>query len=314
MKKFSLIIAFCVVCMNLDAQRPRPTIDAPIPYMRLDQMSNQIRSDFLAEHYWEMANFPFHDTMTIHRTDVEGRRWLPTFFREYLQLIQFADLPVIQKSLADFIKKTDTNERMYRYFIELFDFYLNDALSDMREEQWIVPVWQQMLKSRWATFSDSAKLNFFLEMAAKNPVGSKATNLEYTTIQGQKGNMLDIDAELFIVFFYIPGCPQCSMTLDWITTNEDYQALINAGILQGFAFYPEKDMNAFRGYRNVIPSTWINARDPDGMSQLEEDGLYQMRGAPTIYLLDRNKNVILKDARLDLLFNEFHKARERFLN
>ena len=125
--------------------------------------------------------------------------------------------------------------------------------------------------------------------------------------------MSEIEAEYLLVFFYIPGCAQCAMTLEWITMDTAYNQLIQAGVLQGFAFYPEKDLNAFRAYRNTIPSSWINARDPDGMSQLEEDGLYQMRGAPTIYLLDRNKKVILKDARLDLLFDEFDKARDKHL-
>jgi hypothetical protein len=125
--------------------------------------------------------------------------------------------------------------------------------------------------------------------------------------------MSEIEAELLLVYFYIPGCHQCITTLEWIEEDSAYQELIKAGILQGFAFYPEKDMNLFRTYRTNIPGTWINARDPDGMSQLEENGLYQMRGAPTIYLLDKNKRIVLKDARLDLLFNEFEKAKDRFL-
>jgi hypothetical protein len=295
MRKNVFITAFIFVCMSLNAQIFRP----------LNEMSDVERSAFLAERFWD--GFSFSDTNMLHRQDFRGA------IQRYLQAISLADLPTIQHSLVETLKKTDTNERMYRFFIESFDFYLNDALSNMREEQWIVPVWHQMLQSRWATFSDSAKINFFLEMAAKNPVGSRATDLEFTTIQGQKGRMSEIDAELLLIYFYIPGCPQCTMTIEWIEADSAYQELIRAGILQGFAFYPEKNLQLFRSYRTSIPSAWINAREPDGMSQLEEDGSYQMRGAPTIYLLDRNKNVILKDARLDLLFNEFHKAQERFL-
>jgi hypothetical protein len=308
MKKYSLIFAFLFACIGLNAQRG---IEPPIPFKPLDQMSDVDRSTFLAEHYWSI--FQFHDTTAIHREDGMGRRWLPNFFAQYLQMIRYADLPTIQRSLADVIKRADTNERMYRYFVEIFDFYLNDALSDMREEQWIEPVWRQMLQSRWATFSDSTRLNFLLKQADKNRVGSTATDLEFVTIQGQRGQLSKIEAEFILVYFYIPGCPQCTMTIEWIESDSAYQELIAAGILQGFAFYPEKDMNLFRSYRNSIPSTWINARDPDGMSQLEEDQKYQMRGAPTIYLLDRNKKIVLKDARLDLLFNEFEKARDRFL-
>ena len=150
-------------------------------------------------------------------------------------------------------------------------------------------------------------------MADKNRVGSTATDLEFVTIQEQRGKLSEIEAEYLLVYFYIPGCVQCVMMREWIEEDTAYQELHSAGILQALAFYPEKNMELFQSYRTSIPSTWINARDPDGMSQLEEEGKYQMRGAPTIYLLDRNKKVILKDARMDLLFREFERARDKHL-
>ncbi len=295
MKKLILIAISLFVMIGLKAQIFKP----------IEDMSDVERSVFLAEHFWD--GFPFNDTNVLH--DERVRNSIPN----YLQAIQFADLPTIQKALVSVIKKTDTNERMYRFFIEAFDFYLNDALSGLREEQWIEPVWHQMLKSKWCTLADSAKIDFFLKMADKNRVGSTATDLDYITIQGQKGKLSEINAELLLVYFYIPGCEQCIRTREWIEMDTAYQELHKAGILQVLAFYPEKDMNKFHTYRTSVPNSWINARDPDGRSQLEEEEKYQMRGAPTMYLLDKNKRIILKDAREDLLFNEFAKARDKYL-
>ena len=321
MKKSILIVAILFVCMGLEAREnvnqvfhgmvenqvesARIGRASFVPFRYLDEMdSDADRSKYMIERFWN--DFPFHDTNVLHDDRFRGT------IQHYLRVIQFADLETIQQSLVETIRSADTNERMWRFFIEAFDFHLNDALSGMRNLQWIEPVWHEMLRSRWITFSDSARVNFFLRMANKNPIGSVATDLEFVTFQGQRGRMSEIEAELLLVFFYIPGCPQCAMTIEWLEMDTAYHELINSGIMRGFAFYPGEDMNAFRSYR-AIPNTWINARDPDGMSQLETDGLYQMRGAPTIYLLDRDKRVILKDARLDLLFNEFDRARDRFL-
>ena len=304
MKKILIFIPL-FIGMSLNAQSFLEPNFRPLIFMPLNQMSDEVRSTYLAEHFWR--GFPFYDTAVLSNNLFRGS------IRNYLQAIRFADLQTIQNSLVNTIKKADTVEAMYRHFVESFDFYLNDALSGIREMQWIEPVWHQMLKSRWTTFSDSARINFFLRMAAKNPVGGKATDLEFITIQGQRGRLSEIEADLLLVYFYIPGCPQCAMTLEWIQMDTAYQTLHRAGILKGFAFFPEDDIQRFRSYGN-IPTSWINARDPDGMSQLMTDELYQMRGAPTIYLLDRNKRIILKDARLDLLFNEFDKALERHLS
>ncbi len=248
--------------------------------------------------------------MILHREDQAGRKVAAGAVANYLQIIQFADLKTIQKSLVETLKKSDTIERMYRYFVETFDFFLNDPLSSMREEQWIEPLWEEMLKSQWCTVADSARVNFLLKMAAKNRVGATATDLDFVTIDGKSGKLSEIDAELLLVYFYIPGCEQCIRTREWIELDSAYQEIHKAGILKVLAFYPEKDMNKFHTYKSSVPSSWINSRDPDGRSQLEEEEKYQMRGAPTMYLLDKDKKIILKDAREDLLFKEFAKARD----
>ena len=297
MKKNSLIVVLFFVCMSMNAQIFRP----------LDQMSDAERSYFLAERFWD--GFPFHDTMILH----DKQRFPSGAIENYLQAISQADLPTIQRSLVETMRRADTNERMWRFFAESFDLYLNSEFHHMRNEQWIEPVWHQMLKSQWTTFADSAKLNFFIRRAAETPVGSIAPDLEFLTIQGQRGRLSEFNAERILIYFYIPGCPQCAMTIEWITRDTAYQELIQAGILKGFAFYPEHNLNVFRQYSSTIPSTWVNAREPDGMSQLEEQLLYRMNGAPTMYLLDRDKTIILKDATLTQLYNEFDRARNRFL-
>jgi len=308
MKKILVISLFIFACISLNAQIFRP----------LDQMSDFDRSTHLAERFW--YGFAFDDTMYLHREEFIGRRDVfgsvdiySGAIARYLQLIQFADLPVIQRSLAETLRKADVNERMYRQFVESFSFFLHDPISRLRNEQWIEPIWHQMLQSQWATFADSARIQHFLRLADINRVGSVSADLEFVTVQGQRGRMHDIETELLLLYFYIPGCPQCRMIMEWINSDSTFQAILQAGILTAFAFYPEGNVDLFQSYAENIPSTWINARDPDGMSQLMEDNLYQMRGAPTIYLLDRNNRVVLKDARMDLLFREFARAKERFL-
>ncbi|MCL2414999.1 MAG: DUF5106 domain-containing protein [Bacteroidales bacterium] len=309
MKKNIAITAFLFACMSLTAQIFRP----------IDQMSDEDRSLHLAERFWD--GFPFYDTAVLHSNEFIGPRDVfgsvniyGGAIARYLQLIQFADLPTIQRSLAETLRRADTNERMYRHFVESFDFFLHDPISRLRNEQWAEAIWHQMLESRWVTFSDSARINFLLRQVDQNRVGSLSADLEFVTIQGQRGRLHEIEAELLMVYFYIPGCPQCRMTMEWLQGDSTLQELIHAGILTAFAFYPEHDFNLFRSYASNIPSNWINAREPDGMSQMMEDAVFQMRGAPTIYLLDRDKKVILKDARMDLLFREFERAKQRFLS
>lgn len=47
-------------------------------------------------------------------------------------------------------------------------------------------------------------------------------------------------------------------------------------------------------YREQIPASWINAYD-DGCV-LREKGLYDLSAIPSLYLLDAQKRVLVKDA------------------
>lgn len=64
--------------------------------------------------------------------------------------------------------------------------------------------------------------------------------------------------------------------------------------LQILALYPDQDLTLWRNKLAEIPSTWITGYDAD--QKITHQNLYNLDAIPTLYLLDQNKKVILKDA------------------
>ena len=69
---------------------------------------------------------------------------------------------------------------------------------------------------------------------------------------------------------------------------------IAQGRLKVLALYPDEDLAAWRDYRSNMPASWINAYDKGCV--IREKSTYNLSAIPALYLLDRDKRVLVKDA------------------
>ena len=70
--------------------------------------------------------------------------------------------------------------------------------------------------------------------------------------------------------------------------------MIRQGKLKVLALYPDEDLTAWRAHAPQMPSTWINAYDAG--TYISKEGIYDLKAIPSMYLLDRDKRVLAKDA------------------
>ena len=69
---------------------------------------------------------------------------------------------------------------------------------------------------------------------------------------------------------------------------------VNSGTLRILAVYPDKDISIWQKHLHNIPAEWVNGYDKH--TAINNRMLYDLKAIPTIYLLGRDKKVILKDA------------------
>ena len=71
--------------------------------------------------------------------------------------------------------------------------------------------------------------------------------------------------------------------------------------MQVLNIYIDEDIEAWRSYMPIYPENWYNGFDPDLV--IRGENLYNVRAIPSLYLLDRDKTVIMKDAPEMRLFD-----------
>ncbi|MDL2221206.1 DUF5106 domain-containing protein [Parabacteroides sp. OttesenSCG-928-N08] len=245
------------------------------------------RAEFVAKHFWD--KFDFTDTMYIHLDEVTGQA-----FANYLGMLQMNDRQeVITASITDMLKRAAVEPKMFHYFTEMYEKYLYDPNSPFRNEEWYIPVLETMLAS--PLLDETAKIRPAdrLKMAMKNRVGEQALDFSYTLYNGNTGRLYDVKADFVILFFNNPDCPACKEIIEMLNASPLIREMLAKGSLKILAVYPDEDIEAWKRYQESMPKNWINGYD--GQLAMREEELYDLRAIPCLYLLDREKRVLIKD-------------------
>lgn len=248
------------------------------------------RISYLAAHWWD--NFDFADTTCIHTPEVTEQA-----FVDFLEILPAAGESGAHGAIRKLLGRARSEEsgRVYAYFLELAEKYLYDANSPFRNEELYVPFVECALSDPRSGEVEKIRPAHQLAEINKNRRGRVAADFTYTLAGGRKGRLHAIGAEYTVLYFYNPDCTDCKRTTDVLLQSRMVSSLVDAGLLKILAFFPDEDTAIWESYRGSMPGSWINARDGSkGLAVKNE--LYSIRAIPSLYLLDREKRVILKDA------------------
>jgi hypothetical protein len=85
----------------------------------------------------------------------------------------------------------------------------------------------------------------------------------------------------------------CRQIIDQLCASPLINEMCEVGLLSILSLYPDEDIAAWRAYLPAMPQHWINAYD-EAMT-ITNERLYSLRAIPSLYLLDKEKQVLIKD-------------------
>lgn len=245
------------------------------------------RAAYIGKNYWR--NFDFTDTSLIGKPETTEQA-----FADYVHIIEHMNAETAAASIKTTLSKAEADTAMYAHFLDLFEKYLYDPNSPMRNETLYITVLRVAIGSPKTSEAEKTRMRYRLDLAQRNRPEMPATDFTYTLASGKTGTLYDIDAEYLILFFNNPGCHACQETIDQINDSETVRKMIGDKRLKVLSMYPDEDMKAWKEYLPTLPTHWLNGYDAS--QQIKNEELYDLRAIPTLYLIDRKKFVILKDA------------------
>lgn len=260
------------------------TFKVPVPPSLLDESG---RINYLRAHFWD--DFDFDDPAVITRLDSTAFR---TQYLNYLSILSVSKAEGAE-SMAALMEKASASESMFSFFSDIAKAFLYDPNSPLRDDELYLPVLQARSESPYLDASAQASAAVLAELALRNRVGEAAEDFNYITMQGRLGSLYGIKTDYTLVYFNNPGCHMCREVSDAMKASERITYMVRNSRLTILGLYPDDDIELWKSYKDDIPSEWINARDPGSI--IQETDLYDLKAIPSLYLLDRDKKVLLKD-------------------
>ena len=274
--------------------RPFPYPEVPAVYT-----DPEVRKDWVLDHFWDafLAGDGPCDTsavLGVRHSDVEGQVAL------FAQQLEQLPLPEAQRKMRHFFEQVekrqaaDTASHVYLLMEEIVVRYLYDPNSPVRNEDLYLPYVQGLAASPYTREAARPAYAYEARMCALAPTGSVAPDFRFTDAHGRTHRLHEVHAGATLLFFSNPGCYACLEIINTLKAVPGIDDRIRRGDFAVVNVYIDEDVEAWREYEPNYPRNWLCGYDPDGL--VRSDRIYNIRAIPSLYLLDRDKRVLLKDA------------------
>lgn len=308
------IILAAVIVLSLCSCKESAQITRSFPYISVPAMvqDQNEAANYLARHFWR-DYFNDSEEFISDTTNIIGvpREQFTEAFGQYAIILDAAEISSGKAAQDTLIKKTleamstNPDSKLFDILCELEKHYFFDPNSPYRNEDYYLPVLNAIASSEFSNEADKRDAQYFLPLLNLNCIGTKANDFNYTLRNGRTGNLYKIDSDYTIILFSNPGCNDCKNIIEQIKASSVLNQYISNKIVTILNIYPDEDLSYWYDYLPNYPEEWISGYDAEQVLNLNT--IYSLRAIPSLYLLDKEKNVILKDAPIEKILWFFER-------
>lgn len=244
------------------------------------------RASYLLLHFWD--NMDFSDTQ--HSRD---EAFMVQNFVNFLSVMPIAGPQAITDAVSNLYQRAASDPMSPGMLDEMAEVYLNGADSPMQNEEIFIAYIDGRLASISADDAVKQRLEYQKSIVMLNRPGTPASDFRMEDRNGRElmlSESVTSSDKPTLLIFYDPDCEDCHIALWELSHRKQF------GGLNVVAVYADDDVERWLEDAISMPKQWTVARAKDS---IEEDGLYDIPATPTIYLIDKDMIVILKNAVLE---------------
>jgi len=217
-------------------------------------------------------------------------------FPRYGALLNALPYAEAEKAIVSLLKKAAHKERLdlYRYFVVLSKEYWHNPNAISTNERLYAVVLRQVVQCNRLDSYERKSAQETLDLLNRNNPGNLAEDFIYTTWNGKRYHLYTLEAPYTLLFFYNPECHACQRVLEEMKQDKRLTKAIQHQELTVLAVYIDADEQVWKNHLAEMPSTWIHGYDKHQQITLKRS--YDLKAIPTLYVLNRDKRVLLKDA------------------
>lgn len=279
------LLGLCTACYTGQSNKGHQQSSIP---MYID--SAELRLTYLVKHYWERT--PLSDSLVINQA--QTYEW---HLADYLSLL--GALSPEQFTEEILLPLETLHGKALTQTLDLYHKYLYEPDSPLGNEDLYRPALQWAISSPQVPQAYQERAKHILELINKNRVGSIASELIYQTLDGKLRRLSRVASPYTILMFGAQGCSSCHIAHEYIKATPIYTQLADQGKLHLLHIViqlpEEQELSPIDSLRS-----WIEV-GRDYQNQVMDKALYDIKASPSIYLLDKDKRILLKNTNLTAL-------------
>ncbi len=311
-RAFFPFVALCTILLGCNSKKAVEPIDFPEVNLPVYINDQEQAVKYMAQNFWDkFFALPKEENKasnTVHGVDSVS---FEKSFGTYARILTLTGKTLADKSVTELFENLDSlategERRPLLAVMELMEHYFYNPVSPVLDEEIYLSALGGILRAESLTELEKMQYEYQYRICAMNREGTPAADFKYRELlpdgKFRERNLYDIKGEYTLIFFNNPDCGSCAEILE-VIKDSPLVGLIQKGELKVLAMYIDEDLSAWRNNRKKYPKEWIYAYD--GQLILRDNGIYGLRAIPSLYLLDKEKRVILKDAPVDRIISYF---------
>lgn len=233
--------------------------ERPFPYPAIPETMRQPQERLVFLLERYWSLFCFDDSTAVNRaTEEQG-------FVDYIDLLQYADSAVAAKSVRIFADSIGKTPQRQQHFDGLIDHYLGNPESPMRNDV----TYAHLLR----VLPTTPQRTFLLGEVTRNQPGKQAADIKFVADGATQPLQLSgVESPLMLLVFHDPDCEHCQQMLPQI-----------------------KQSSVLSGKAQQLKIFYINIEAEENRAIRDS---YYLPALPSLYLLDAEKRVVIKDGSL----------------
>lgn len=280
MKKITAFFALLLIYLTAVAQK-----ELPLPAVPDSLTTPRLRAEYILDRFWD--GMDWRDTTLTRDTE-----FMEQNAANFYNLFQFTDSAGIVSAAGRMLEGAKVDRQTYRDVAEIAELYLFEPESPVVDEESFLIVADLLLADGALEDAERMRIEDARSAAMLNRVGHTANDFEMITREGAQMKLSEAAKrnKLTVLMFYDPDCHDCAEFERFLAEAKPG----DVGVVM-VSPYGEQD-GLWASHAATMPSEWIVARPVS--EEFDDEGLYDIRMTPTVYLLDCEGMVVAKNVTI----------------
>lgn len=265
----------------------------PFPEMPNTLRTPEARKDYLLRNYWSCLDFS-------NRALLENRDVTEQGLVNFIALLADGqtDERLADASMQALCEAMMPHAAGREIVGKLVKDYLYNPNSPMYNEALYARYLRAVTVCTHSPTGERQRAEYLTRLIERNRPGEAATDFTYYNKEGKRMTLArtPVQSDRLMLLFYDPECDECHELLTRMAADPRLAEAVRVGRVTVLAVYTEGDDEVWRRALPDMPATWLVGTD---RSQVKENALYDLKAMPCLYLLDRQKRVIVKDGEYE---------------